>query len=253
LTEFTARDGLEIPAFVTTPPENLYGKGPYPAIVLPHGGPWARDYLEWDPTGWTQYFAARGYVVIQPQFRGSTGWGQKLWRAGDAEWGQKMQDDIDDSAKWLVTQGLATPGRIAIHGYSFGGYSAYVAAVRPNGLYRCAIAGAGLSEIARIKTDANADPFGHYNQGVAIDGLSPLNHTDKVTIPVLAYHGAADHTVPVTESRRFTDKLKLKNKPYKYVEFPNMGHQINLWTPDDKRNILLTVDDFLKTDCGMDH
>jgi dipeptidyl aminopeptidase/acylaminoacyl peptidase len=251
LIEYAARDGLIIPAFVTTPPETIYGKGPYPAIVLPHGGPWGRDELEWDPTGWTQYFAARGYVVIQPQFRGSTGWGQKLWRAGDREWGKKMSDDIDDSAKWLIAQGLATPGRIAIHGYSFGGYSAFAAAVRNDGLYRCAIAGAGVAEIARFRLNTNTGGFETNYQGVTVDGLSPLDHTDAVTIPVMAYHGDADHTVPVTESRRFTDKLKGAGKPYRYVEFPNMGHQLNLWTPLNKRDILAGVDDFLKTDCKL--
>ncbi len=250
LVEYTARDGLIVPAFVTTPPAS-FGAGPFPAIVTPHGGPWERDYLDWDPTGWTQYFAARGYVVIQPQFRGSQGWGQKLWRAGDREWGQKIQDDIDDSARWLIDQGLARKGEIAIHGYSFGGYSAFAAAVRPKGLYRCAIAGAGVAEMARIKTDANTEGFESNFQGVTIDGLSPLDHTSDVTIPVMAYHGAADQTVPVEESERFTNKLKAKGKPYRYVEIPDMGHQINLWSPQNKRDILLAVDDFLKTDCGM--
>ena len=251
LNEFTARDGLIVPAFVTTPPESIFGKGPYPAIVVPHGGPWGRDELAWDPTGWTQYFAARGYVVIQPQFRGSTGWGQKLWRAGDREWGMKMSDDIDDSAKWLIAQRLTTAGHIAIHGYSYGGYSAFAAAVRNDGLYRCAIAGAGVAEIARIRMDTNTGGFETNYQGVTVDGLSPLDHTDAVTIPVMAYHGDADHTVPVTESRRFTDKLKAAGKPYRYIEIPNMGHQINLWTLLNKRDILANVDDFLKTDCKM--
>jgi hypothetical protein len=147
LVQYPARDGLIIPAFLTTPPKSAYGGGPYPTIILPHGGPWSRDGLGWDDSGWTQYFAARGYAVLQPQFRGSQGWGQKLWRAGDAEWGQKMQDDLDDGAKWLVAQRVASPERIAVHGYSYGGYAAYAAAVRPNGLYQCSIAGAGVARI----------------------------------------------------------------------------------------------------------
>jgi dipeptidyl aminopeptidase/acylaminoacyl peptidase len=78
--QYPARDGLIIPAFLTTPPADKYGPGPYPTLIEPHGGPWARDDLSWDPGGWTQYFASRGYAVLQPQFRGSEGWGQKLWR-----------------------------------------------------------------------------------------------------------------------------------------------------------------------------
>lgn len=251
LVEYTARDGLVVPAFVTTPPKEIYGPGPYPAIVTPHGGPWARDELDWDVTGWTQYFAARGYVVIQPQFRGSEGWGQKLWRAGDKEWGGKMEDDIEDSAKWLISQGLADPKRIAIHGYSYGGYAAFDAAVRPNGLYRCAIAGAGVAEIHKFQELTSEGSFGRVYQRPTVEGVSPLSLVSQVQIPVLAYHGDTDHTVPRTESMRFTEALRGMGKPTKFVELPNMDHQIVYWTPQNWRDVLLTVDDFLKTSCGM--
>lgn len=107
LIQYTARDGLIIPGILTKPDPEIYGPGPHPAIITPHGGPWSRDNLDWDPTGWTQYFATRGYAVLQPQFRGSEGWGQRLWREGDGEWGRKMQDDNDDGARWLIEQGIA--------------------------------------------------------------------------------------------------------------------------------------------------
>jgi dipeptidyl aminopeptidase/acylaminoacyl peptidase len=220
-------------------------------IVTPHGGPWARDYMEWDETGWTQYFASRGYVVIQPQFRGSRGWGAKLWHAGDAQWGLKMQDDIEDSAKWLVAQGIGDAQHMAIHGYSYGGYAAFDAAVRANGLYRCAIAGAGVAEIARIREELSESVVGREYQLATIDGVSPLAHVKAVNIPVLAYHGDSDHNVSRTESQRFTDALKTANLPYKFVELPNMDHTIDTWTPQNWRDILLTVDDFLKTGCQM--
>src|SRR5690606_22104946 len=151
LIQYRARDGLMIPAFLTTPPAHIYGPGPYPTIVTPHGGPWARDELDWDTTGWTQYFAARGYAVLQPQYRGSDGWSQRLWKAGDREWGGRMQDDKDDGVRYLIEQGIADPDRVAMHGYSYGGYAAMVAAVRPNGLYQCAIAGAGPSSLYLIR------------------------------------------------------------------------------------------------------
>ena len=250
LVQYPARDGLMIPAFVTTPPKSIYGPGPYPTIVTPHGGPWARDYLTWDTTGWTQYFAARGYVVIQPQYRGSDDWGQKLWRAGDREWGGKMEDDLDDGVKYLIAKGLTKPDKVAIHGYSYGGYASFDAAVRPNGIYRCAIAGAGLSEIARFQEKMSQGFIFQY-QRPTVEGVSPLEHINAVTIPVMAYHGDTDHNVPFSESRRFTDALKAAGKPSKIVELPNMGHEINKWSPINKRDVLVAVDSFLKNECQM--
>ncbi len=249
MVEFAARDGLMIPAFLTTPPQAVYGPGPYPTIVTPHGGPWARDELDWDFSGWTQYFAARGYAVIQPQFRGSEGWGQKLWRAGDKEWGQKMQDDDDDAAKWLISQHIADPNRIALHGYSYGGYTAFTAAVRPNGIYKCAIAGAGVAELASFKNITFTSRFTREFQNPTIEGLDPLSHAAQVSIPMLIYHGTRDQTVDISESRRFAAALKAAGKPYKLVEIPDMGHQGNLWKPGDLKLVLETIEQFLKTDC----
>ncbi|HEY3815007.1 MAG TPA: prolyl oligopeptidase family serine peptidase [Caulobacteraceae bacterium] len=251
MVEYAARDGLMIPAFLTTPDKAVFGPGPYPTIVTPHGGPWARDELEWDPTGWTQYFAARGYAVIQPQYRGSDGWGQKLWRAGDREWGGKMEDDMEDGVKWLISQGVADPKRVAIHGYSYGGYAAFDASVRPNGIYRCAIAGAGVAEMARFQELTQSNGYIRNYQRPTVEGVSPLEHVADVQIPVLAYHGDTDHTVSRTESERFTNALASMHKPYKFVELPNMDHQLVYWTPQNWRDILLTVDDFLKTSCQM--
>lgn len=250
MIEYAARDGLMIPAFLTTPNPDIYGKGPYPAIVLPHGGPWARDELGWDFSGWTQYFAARGYVVLQPQFRGSDGWGQKLWRAGDKEWGQKMQDDNDDAAKWMIAQGIAAPDRIALHGYSYGGYAAFAAAVRPNGLYQCAIAGAGVAELKSFQGETYQSRFIREYQRPTIEGMDPLSHVSQVSIPMLIYHGDRDHTVEISESRRFAAGLKSAGKPFKFVELPDMGHQYVLWRPDNHVQILQMIEQYLKTDCG---
>jgi dipeptidyl aminopeptidase/acylaminoacyl peptidase len=250
LVEYQARDGLMIPAMLTTPPKSVFGEGPYPAIVLPHGGPWSRDDLDWDFSGWTQYFAARGYVVIQPQFRGSEGWGQKLWRAGDAEWGQKMQDDNDDAAKWLVANKFAAPDRIALHGYSYGGYAAFAAGVRPNGLYQCAIAGAGVAELTNFQGETFDNRFQREFQRPTIAGLDPIKHVSEVSIPMLVYHGVRDQTVEVKESRRFVEGLKNAGKPHKYVELPDMGHQYVLWSPANHKAVLETIENYLKTDCG---
>ncbi len=249
LVQYPARDGMIIPAFLTTPRKEIWGPGPYPTIIHPHGGPWARDDMGWDFSGWTQYFAARGYAVLQPQFRGSEGWGQKLWRAGDAEWGQKMQDDKDDGAKWLIAQGIAAPDRIAMHGYSYGGYSAMAAAVRPNGLYQCAVAGAGVASIEKFREVTNSRILREL-QRPTINGLSPIEEASKVSIPVFLYHGDRDVTVPISESERFAAALKSAGKPYKFLAIPDMGHQANRWEAGQIAQVLTAIDDYLRNDCG---
>lgn len=250
LVQYAARDGLMIPALLTTPRKEIYGPGPYPTIIHPHGGPWGRDSMTWDTTGWVQYFASRGYAVLQPQFRGSEGWGQKLWRAGDAQWGLTMQDDKDDGAKWLIAQGIAAPDRIVMHGYSYGGYSAMAAAVRPNGLYQCAVAGAGVASVDRFRELINQNRFGREFQLPAVDGMSPIKEADKVSIPVFLYHGDRDITVPIEESERFVSALRSSGKPVKFLVLKDMGHQINLWEAGQTAEMLTAIDDYLRTDCG---
>jgi dienelactone hydrolase len=247
LVEYPARDGLLIPAFLTTPPAGVYGPGPYPTLIEPHGGPWARDLMEWDIAGWVQYFASRGYAVLEPQFRGSEGWGDKLWRAGDAEWGQKMQDDLDDGVTWLIGQRVADPKRVAMFGYSYGGYAALVAAIRPNGLYQCSISGAGAGDLAALEDATFDNRFEREFQHPTIKGLDALEHAREAQIPILLYHGDHDQTVDVTESRKFA--AALGGKPHKYVEIKDMGHQYTFMTPDMMEEQLNIVDGFLKTDC----
>jgi len=249
LVEYAARDGLMIPAFLTLPPKAQYGPGPYPSLIEPHGGPWARDVLGWDVSGFVQYFASRGYAVLQPQFRGSEGWGQKLWRAGDAEWGQKMQDDKDDGVKWLIAQGIADPKRVAMFGYSYGGYAALAASVRPNGLYQCAISGAGAGDLAAIGRATFDNRFLREFQHPTIKGLDALGHAKEAQIPVFLYHGDRDRIVDVEQSRKFSSALKSAGKPYRYLEIPDMGHTLDTWEPSMWTRQLSAIDDFLKTGC----
>ena len=249
LVEYPARDGLMVPAFLTLPPKDAYGAGPYPTLIEPHGGPWARDEMGWDPTGWTQYFASHGYAVLQPQFRGSYGWGQKLWRAGDAEWGQKMQDDLDDGVKWLIAGGIAAPQRVAIFGYSYGGYAALAAAIRPNGLYQCAISGAGAGNLEEIVSDTYDNRYTREFQMPTVKGLNPLDHAAEIKIPVLIYHGDHDTTVDPEASRMFAAGAARSGHPVKLVEIKDMGHQLVFWTPAMAERQLDIVDDFLKTGC----
>lgn len=249
LVQYTARDGLVIPAFLHLPPEAVYGKGPYPAIVLPHGGPWARDDYGWDSSGWTTYFTTRGYVVIQPQFRGSDGWGHKLNHTGDAQWGQAMQDDKDDAATWLVSQGYADKNRMALFGYSYGGYAGFVASIRPNGLYQCSVAGAGLSEIKKFQGLTSEGRFQRDYQRPSVAGLDPLSNVGKVSVPIFVYHGDRDQVVDIDQSRKFVAALKAAGKPHKYLEIPDMGHTFNTWGPKDGETQLLEIEKFFKTEC----
>ena len=241
---FEARDGLEVPAYLTVPPE---GNGPHPAVVMPHGGPWSRDSLRWDL--WAQFLANRGYAVLQPQFRGSQGWGQRLWRAGDKEWGEKMQDDKDDGARWLVEQGIAEAERIAIYGYSYGGFAAMAASVRSNSPYQCAISGAGLSELRSFDKITFDNPFGRQFQNPTIDGMSPLDNVEAAEIPIFVFHGERDQRVPIDQSEKFVSALRRAGKEVKYMEVVDLWHSLPWW-PQHHLAVLSSIESYLATECG---
>lgn len=241
---YEARDGLEIPAYLTLP---LEGNPPYPAVVMPHGGPWARDYLGWDL--WAQFLANRGYAVLQPQYRGSDGWGQRLWRAGDREWGEKMQDDKDDGAGWLVEQGITEAHRIAIYGYSYGGFAAMAASVRRNSPYQCAISGAGLSELRSFDRITFEGRFTRQFQNPTIDGMSPLDHVEDVEIPIFVFHGDRDQRVPIDQSEKFVNALQRAGKSVKYMEIVDLWHSLP-WFPQHHLAVLSSIESYLATECG---
>jgi len=248
---YTARDGLKIPAIITLPAGYTEGDKARGAILVPHGGPWARDSAGFDNSGWTQYFASRGYIVMQPQYRGSDGWGRALWLAGDGEWGQKMQDDKDDGAAWLVENGYVDADKIAIHGYSYGGFAAFAASVRPNSPYQCAIAGAGVSNLAKLGNEWGDNRIQRIVQGDTVKGMDPMKNTDKINIPILIYHGDYDVRVPIFHSRDFYNAIKNKQPGSKFIEMKQMGHQSNKWLPEHKEQVLTEIETFLNTTCGM--
>jgi len=241
---YEARDGMEIPGYLTVPNS---GSAPYPAVIMPHGGPWARDSLRFDL--WVQFLANRGYLVLQPQYRGSEGWGQALWRAGDREWGGKMQDDKDDGAKWLVEQGLADEARIAIYGYSYGGYAAMAAIVRSDTPYRCAISGAGLSELRYFDKVTFEGEYGREFQNPTIKGLSPLDVAKNASIPIYIFHGDRDQRVPIQQSRKYVSALKRADKDVEYQEIVDLWHSLP-WFPQHHLAVLSSVEDYLANRCG---
>lgn len=248
---YEARDGLQIPALITMPAGYQEGQKARGAIIHPHGGPWARDFDNFDGSGWTQYFASRGYIVLRPQFRGSTGWGRKLWTAGDGEWGQKMQDDNDDAAAWLIENGYVDADKVAIHGYSYGGFASIAAVVRPNSPYQCAISGAGVANLARIQNEWGDNRVQRVVQGNTVKGMDPQANTKHANIPILLYHGDYDVRVPIFHSRDFYNAIKKREPQSEFISLKQMGHQGNKWLPEHKNSVLVEMERFLTTTCGM--
>ena len=249
LVYYPARDGMNIPAYLTVPNPTLCGPGPYSTVIHPHGGPWARDTMDYDWSAWVPLMVSQCRVVLQPQYRGSTGWGRTLWFAGDREWGQKMQDDKDDGVKWLVAQKIADPKRVAMFGFSYGGYAAFAASVRPNGLYKCAIAGAGVSDIDRIWADFYTNPFFKDKQEATVRGLSPLTLADKIQIPIMVYHGDRDQTVPLEQSQLFVDKAKGAGKPVEFHVLTDYAHG-PAWKRATNAEQLQLISDYFSKGCG---
>lgn len=249
LVYYTARDGMEIPAILTLPAGWEEGDEALPAIVLPHGGPWVRDYANWDFSGWVQFFASRGHAVLQPNYRGSQGMGRELWLAGDAQWGLTMQDDKDDGAAWLVEQGIADPDKIAIFGYSYGGFAAFAATVRENGPFQCAIAGAGVSNLSRLGNNWSENPLQRVSQGQTVTGMDPADNTDKANLPILIFHGDRDVRVPLFHSTDFYNAVR-DDVYAEYHVIEGMGHQGNLWYPRHTRETFALMETFLEDHCG---
>ena len=217
------------------------------AIVLPHGGPWVRDTYGYDR--WAQMLANRGYAVFQPNYRGSTDLGKSFWMAGDGKWGQEMQNDIEDGMQALVEDGIADPEKLAIFGWSYGGYAAFVAATRNNDLFNCVVSGAGVSDLTRIRRGLSGNRFLRRFQKPTIAGASPVDLAGKVSVPMLIVHGDYDQTVPVEHSRRFVEGLTQAGADHQYIEIEDMGHsplyfeQNMQWFPE--------LFDFFDTKCGF--
>ncbi len=236
--KYKARDGLEIKAYITLPAgaKTLDDVENAPFIIHPHGGPHSRDFLRFDY--WTQFYASRGYGVLQMNFRGSTGSGQKFREAGAKEWGQAMQDDITDGAKWIISQGYANKDRLAILGGSYGGYAALMGAVKTPDLYQCAVSFAGVSDLpAMLRRDreyiggkASANYIGRlWKDRKYLKENSPVERAQEVKIPVLLIHGEDDRVVDVTQSKKMRRALKSAGKAVEYIEYEKGDHYLSLY------------------------
>jgi dipeptidyl aminopeptidase/acylaminoacyl peptidase len=226
---YKARDGVEMSAVLTLP-KGRAAKD-LPLILMPHGGPFARDDEEWD--WWAQFLASRGYAVLQPNYRGSSGYGTEFARRGRGQWGLAMQDDLTDAVNWAAKQGIADPKRVCIVGASYGGYAAFRAAQRDKGVYRCAVSYAGVSDLsAMLRYNSSFLNSGRSNawlklQAPDLKSVSPINFAGDFSIPILIMHGKADQTVPVKQSREMVERLKALGKIYRYVEQPEGDHHFS--------------------------
>ncbi len=237
------RDGTTVTSYLTRP--NDAPAGPLPLVVMPHGGPEIRDRIDFDPMA--QAFAAQGWAVLQPNFRGSAGYGRRFAEAGHRQWSKRMQDDLTDAVNDLVQQGVADRRRIVIYGASYGGYAALAGAVVTPDLYRAAASLAGLSDLdaflkfTRRRGGVDSEQYEHWikrigdpeSDAAAIKAASPRQHAADIRIPILLMHGSADDVVPIGQSQAMNEALEAAGKSVRLITFEGEGHTD--WNPANWR------------------
>ncbi|MBB6523538.1 alpha/beta hydrolase family protein [Pseudoteredinibacter isoporae] len=248
--KFKARDGRDLAAYVTVP----NGKPPFPAIVLPHGGPFVDELVVYDE--WAQMLANNGYMVVQPQYRGSFNYGIDFHKSAfidGSEAGFKMQDDKDDAALELVKRGWAEKDRLAMYGWSYGGYAALVAASRTPQIYQCSIAGAAVADMTMQVNYYRAQLRGVQKERqlkYRLGAVNPIDETKKVNIPLLMIHGDVDQRVPVTHAVKYRKEIDDQGKPFKYVELKGADHFYDTLEYEHQKLLYESIIGFLKSDCG---
>lgn len=241
---YPARDGVRIPAYVTLPPGGEHARN-LPVVVLVHGGPHARDTFAFD--WWASFLASRGYLVLQPNFRGSGGYGRAWEEAGWGQWGGLMQTDVEDGLRALTRNGMADPGRACIVGASYGGYAALAGAALTPDLYVCAASVAGVADLEAMlltdvrETGAYSPTVDYWRRSIGdreadierIRAVSPVNLTDRVRIPILLIHGTDDTVVPIQQSRLMQRRLQAAGKDVRLVELTGDDH----WLSDEPTRV----------------
>jgi len=248
--QYPASDGTMVPAYLTLP-AGSDGKN-LPAIVMPHGGPHSRD--EWGFDWLSQYFAAKGYAVLQPNFRGSAGMGTAWFEKNGWQSWETAVGDVNSAGRWLQDQGIAAPGKLAIVGWSYGGYAALQSQVLDPDLYKAVVAIAPVTDLDRLREEFRdqqnflvMDNF--IGNGPHVAAGSPARHADSFKAPVLMFHGDADTNVSMSESRLMESRLKEAGKQVTYVEFENLDHQLD--NADVRARLLSQSDQFLRRTLGL--
>jgi dipeptidyl aminopeptidase/acylaminoacyl peptidase len=255
---FTSRDGLTIHGYITFPPG--LSRRDLPMVLCVHGGPWGRD--KWGFDSQAQWFANRGYICLQVNFRGSTGYGKNFVNAGDREWGARMHDDLVDAVHWAIEQGFADSDRIAIFGGSYGGYAALVGATFTPDLFCCAVDIVGPSNIATLirstppywapMLDRLHKRVGNPDTDEAfLQSRSPLFKVDQIKIPILIAQGANDPRVKQAESEQIVAAMKQKGLEYEYMLFPDEGH--GFAKPQNRMAFYAAAEKFLAKHLGGRH
>ncbi|QZH74736.1 MAG: S9 family peptidase [Erythrobacter sp.] len=240
---FPAADGTQIPGYLTLP---LNVEGPMPAVVMPHGGPGSRD--EWGFDWMVQFFAARGYAVLQPNFRGSAGYGEAWFgRNGFQQW-EVAVGDVNDAGRWLVAEGIADPARLGVVGWSYGGYAALQSQVVDPELYQAVVAIAPVTDLELVVEEARdytnfAVVRRFIGDGPHVEAGSPANFADRFAAPVLLFHGTEDLNVGHFQSRRMRDRLEAAEADVRYVEYEGFDHHLD--HGQVRGNMLLAIDGFL--------
>ena len=249
---YEARDGLEIPGYVTLPKGVSPDSAPQiPFVVHPHGGPHARDFERFD---WlVQLMVAKGYGVLQMNFRGSTGNGIDFMRKGRNEWGQAMQDDVTDGTHWLVSQRLADPDKICIVGGSYGGYASAMGIAKEPDLYQCGVAFNGVFDIEALLKGLRRFIGGRFSTRFignlrqdreSLRENSPINLVEQIKAPLLIIHGEDDRVVRVRQSRRMARSMPQA----RYVELPEGDHYLS--RPENRKTFASELSHFLETHLG---
>ncbi|MGX9221459.1 alpha/beta fold hydrolase [Massilia varians] len=246
---YKARDGMEIPALLTLPPGAK--RTGLPMVVLVHGGPWVRG-ASWGWHPYSQFLASRGYAVLEPEFRGSAGFGITHFTSSFKQWGLAMQDDVADGVRWAADKGIADIKRVCIAGASYGGYATLMGLVNDPDLYKCGINWAGVTDINLMYnggwnfTNDFSPEYKAYGMphmvgdrvkdAAQLKATSPIEQAARITQPVLLAYGGVDQRVPINHGTRFRDAVMKTNKNVEWVEYPEEGHgwslpknQVDFW------------------------
>ncbi|MXW52439.1 MAG: S9 family peptidase [Gammaproteobacteria bacterium] len=250
--KYKSEDDLEIAGYITIP----NGEPPFPLVVFPHGGPHVTETITYDP--WAQMLANHGYLVLQPQYRGSHNYGTKFYKASftpRSQAGRGMQADKDAGALYLVEEGLADPDRMAMAGWSYGGYASLVAATRDPQIYQCVVAGAAVADPVMQLNNYRYQLSGAQEDeqmGTWLDAVSPTDEAEKVNVPMLLIHGDADARVSLDHVTRYRRELDKWEKQYEYIELPNAAHFFSTLNYKHREDFYTAMLRFLKEDCGPD-
>jgi dipeptidyl aminopeptidase/acylaminoacyl peptidase len=248
---YQAADGTMIPGYLTLPPGVDTPKD-LPAIVMPHGGPSARDYWRFD---WlAQFYASRGYAVLQPNFRGSRGYGDDFFKQNGFRSWPTAVGDVLDAGRWLVAQGIANPVKLAVVGWSYGGYAALQSTVVDPSVFKAVIAIAPVTDLLEFK-----EGYRHWSnflvvsqeigEGPHVREGSPALNAAKIKVPVLLFHGEMDRNVPIRQSKEMANRLAAAGVPHELVTWPDLDHQL-----DDsavRAEMLRKSDTFLRKAMGL--